>query len=127
MQTDSSVPSQITDRWNYESIVAWFEANGWTEWEVSRLDRHDRHWCKKFPGEPKCRSNQPKDLQLRAMLWDFRKYQENHIGLELELHARPADDEGWICIKSHGMQSIDEVPMHCDRMLKAWRAACAAS
>jgi hypothetical protein len=111
----------------YDAIVEWFAANDWKEWKVSTHDRHDRQWFKKYPGEPMCKTNEPKPLQLRAMLWDHRKSGADHVGLELELHAEPVKDDGWIIIKAHAFDSVDQVPQQIERMLKAWRAVCSSS
>lgn len=121
MKQDSAESSRSPH--GYDAIIDWFEANGWQEWDVASHDRHDRQWFKKYPGEPMCKTNEPKPLQLRAMLWDHRRYGEFHIGLELELHAEPVEDDGWIIIKAHAFDSVDDVPHQTERLLTAWRAA----
>jgi hypothetical protein len=112
----------------YDAIVDWFEANEWKEWKVSRYDNHDRQWFKKFPDEPKCKTNEPKPIQVRAMLWDYRKYGEtNWVGIELELHAEPFDDGGWVLFKAHAFNSVEDIPDQVERLLVAWRAVCSAA
>ena len=111
----------------YDAIVEWLESNDWKECKVATHDRHDRQWFKKCLGEPMCKANEPKPLQLRAMLWDHRKSGADHIGLELELHAEPVKDDGWIVIKAHAFDSVEQVPQQIERMLTAWRAVCSSS
>jgi len=129
MRTDAESPlhSGSASSRCYDAIVEWFAANDWKEREVSSIDRHDRQWFKKYPGEPKCKTNEPKPLQLRAMLWDHRKSGADHVGLELELHAEPVKDDGWIIIKAHAFDSVERVSQQIERMLAAWRAVCSSS
>ena len=122
---DVSEHSSSTD--GYAVVASWLSENGWNEHPVASHDSHDRQWFKKYPGEPKCATNEPKPLQLRVMAWDHRKHGINRIGLEIELHSEPIDDGGWLIIKAHAFDSVEDIPDQVERMLVAWRAACSAA
>ena len=110
---------------DYAAVTQWFRDNGWKEVPVSRIYDHDLDFFKKFPDAPKCKTNAPKPLQLRAKIWDHQKYDATMpIGVEIELHSKPVKDDGWVAIKAHGFSSIEDVPRQCERLIKAWSAIC---
>lgn len=111
----------------YDAIVQWLNDNGWKEWKVASHDRHDRQWFRKYPGEPMCATNEPKPLQIRVFLWDHRKYGAANMGLEIELHAEPVGDGGWVVLKAHAFNSVEEIPNQVERLLVGWRAICSSS
>ena len=106
----------------YDDIIRWFSDNGWIEKPVSMMDKHSRNWFKRFPGEPKCKSNALKAITIRAMLWDHRAYDPNALGLELQIQADPAGDDGWVIFTAYGFADPKMVPNQAERLLKAWRA-----
>ena len=112
---------------DYDATVEWFAANEWKEWHVPTHESCDRQWFKGYSDEPMCKTNEPKPLQLRAMLWDRRKYGTNNVGLELELRAEPVKNDGWIVIQAYAFDSVEQVPHQIERILKAWRAMCSLS
>lgn len=111
----------------YDVIAAWLDSNDWKEWPVASHDSHDRQWFRKYPGEPMCATNEPKPLQLRVKVWDHRKHGADAIGLEVELHAEPVNDGGWVVIKAHAFDGVEEIPNQVERLLVGWRAICSSS
>ena len=110
----------------YDATVSWLDDNGWTEWKVASHDIHDRQWFRKCPGEPMCATNEPKPLQLRVKFYDHRKYGHDNIGLEIELHAEPINDGGWVVLKAHSFDSVEQIPVQVERLLVGWRAICSS-
>lgn len=117
--------SATDNRHCYRAILSWFRDNGWKELPVKSHNRHDADFFKNFPNAPKCRTNEPEPLQLRAKIWNHRKYDAAApIGIEIELCAEPVKDDGWIVIKAYAFNSVEDVPHQCERLIKAWAAIC---
>lgn len=114
----------MSDQLKTEAEIAqWFESNGWVEW-TAKHERCDRNWFKKFPDEPKCKTNEPKPLQVRAMMFDRRRYGAS-IGVQLELVAEPFENDGWVSLSAYGFE-LSDIPKQVERLLVGWRAICAS-
>jgi len=110
-----------------EQVEEWFNSNGWKEWKVSSIDSHDRQWFKKIPDVPRCAGNDDKDLQVRARLWDNRKYPYGAIGIQVDITAEPARDSGWVKLEAYAFDGLDGIDKQIERLLVAWKAVVGAS
>ena len=106
----------------YDEIVDWFESRDeWEEFPINgRFDRHDRQWFKKNPGAAVCLLND-RPPAIKASLWDYREYNPNAMGVELDLVGNYRD-ERWATLKVHTLYDMSEVPDACEELLGAWHA-----
>lgn len=110
---------------NYQEVCQWFEDNAWQSYPLNDIDRCDKQYFKSFPDAPQCRTNQPKPLQIRAEVFDMTRYSDvpnAKPGIELSICAEPKKCSGWIVFKAYAINSVADVPLQCERLLKAWDA-----
>lgn len=105
-----------------DAICRRLDSIGWSKWNVSRLDKFDHVWYRKFQWEPKCQDNQDKQFFVQLQLWDNRKYSGGRISFCVAIYGRPSGpDIGHITFQSSA-RDIDSIEPNVDRVLKAWRA-----
>lgn len=109
---------------NLDNQIDWLTANGWHEWKPhEQLDKFDRVWYKKFPGEPRCFHNEDKDMQVSVRLWDFSKYRIE-MPYSFDCHLCGTNQEERTAHITSG--GISDVALQLDDtvefLLKMWRA-----
>lgn len=105
-----------------EEQVNYLVNNGWREGKPHKdLDRFDRVWYKKFPGEPRDFHNEDKDMQVSVRLWDFRKYGSD---FSFDCHLCGTNQEERTAhITSGGISNVaSELDGTVEFLLKMWRA-----
>jgi len=108
----------------YDKVVTWLESNGWKEVPVFKaIDKCDRNWIKRFPGEPRCKTNEDRDIFIQCKFYSREGYGSD-VGVQLELRGEPVEDKGFVIFEAFSIDQVEDIPRHCERLLKAWRAIC---
>ncbi len=106
----------------YEDDVSFIERQGWSESSVGAHDKCDRNWFRWFAGEPECRGNEGKRLQMQLRLWDWRLHGQTSHSFDMRITADPAGNLGWVELKVYGITDVRLIEQNIDRLLRAWRA-----
>lgn len=107
-----------------EQAKKWLRDNGWKEATTGRQGMYGQPWFKNFPGEPMCKTNEPRPLQVCIQLYDHRKHGNDWFSLEIDIQAEPIKDDGWVKLLAYGFNSVEQVPTQVERLLAGWRAIC---
>jgi len=77
---------------HYDAMIQFIVDDGWVEWKRHSHDRFDRVFYKKFPGEPECKTNQGKPIQMSVKVYDHRQY-GFRAGVSVCLYHQPVEDQ----------------------------------
>lgn len=105
-----------------DSMFARLDLLGWQKSTVSRMDKFEHVWYRKFRWEPPCQDNLDKEFFVQLQLWDHRKYPNGSLGFVAAIYGRPSGpDIGSIEFKT-SCRTVEGIEPNVERLLKAWRA-----
>jgi hypothetical protein len=76
-----------------EAICKRLDTMGWQKSTVSKIEKYEHVWYRRFCWEPKCQDNQDKEFFVQLQLWDHRRYPGGSIGLVAAIYGRPSGDD----------------------------------
>ena len=98
-------------------VKAYFRKLGWVRGHRSSSNSDDCYFTR-FPGYPECGTNPGKGILVYANVWN----ESVQCGPVIELHlVGQIGNEQWADLHIYSIDSLDHIPVCCERLLKAWK------
>lgn len=106
-------------KYTIEDVTAYFRKLGWVRGHRSSSTSDDCYFTR-FPGYPECGTNPGKGILVYADIYDYQKAPVRAAAVELHLVGQIGNEQ-WADLHIYSIDSLDHIPVCCERLLKAWK------
>lgn len=103
-----------------KEVTSYFENHGWLKGRESVNSTCDESFYNRFSGYPECGTNPGKGILVFANVYCYAKALIPFTTVELHLVGQIRDEQ-WVDLNIYAIDTLDQIPVCCERLLKAWK------
>jgi hypothetical protein len=113
-------PGYFRMKYTMSEVARYFKGLGWQKGRKDVNSSCDERFYTRFPGYPECGTKPGKGILVYANVYDYTQAPVSAIAIELHLLGQIRDEQ-WVDLHVYSIDSLDKIPVCCERLLKAWK------